>query len=414
MSFKCCWLCSMLIPVLASAQQHMHQTGTSDEAFALPLHQKALVFDTHNDVISTLTMKGYDISHRLNVGNTDLVRLKAGGVDAQFFSIWCDGSYGKGQAFAWANREIDSLMAIIHRNPDKIALATSAADVKRIVAEHKIAALIGVEGGHMIEDRLDYLDSLYKRGMRYMTLTWNNSTDWATSAVDETLHADTLSHKGLTAFGRQVVRRMNELGIIVDLAHVGEQTFYDALAVTTRPVLVSHSSVYALDPVPRNLKDDQIRAVARNGGVICVNFYDAFLDPYFSHRLDSLVDAHPRLSDSLKQLYPETMDFQVHFLQALPEAAYQIKPPLSLLIDHIDYIAKLVGVDYVGLGADFDGAEAYPRDMDDVTCYPRITSALLQRGYSPADIRKILGGNVMRVLQANETGSRPAHATGER
>jgi len=305
-------------------------------------------------------------------------------------------------------------MAIIHRNPDKIALATSASDVKRIVAQHKIAALIGVEGGHMIEDRLDYLDSLYKRGMRYMTLTWNNSTDWATSAVDETLHADTLSHKGLTAFGRQVVRRMNELGIIVDLAHVGERTFYDALAVTTRPVLVSHSSVYALDPVPRNLKDDQIRAVARNGGVICVNFYDAFLDPYFSHRLDSLVDAHPRLSDSLKQLYPETMDFQVHFLQALPEAAYQIKPPLSLLIDHIDYIAKLVGVDYVGLGADFDGAEAYPRDMDDVTCYPRITSALLQRGYSPADIRKILGGNVMRVLQANETGSRPAHATGER
>ncbi|SFV35849.1 dipeptidase [Thermoflavifilum thermophilum] len=401
MLFRLIFCIGCLMPTLGFAQQASKVRGTKSPENALQLHRQALVFDTHNDVISELTMKGYDISHRLSVGNTDLVRLREGGVDAQFFSIWCDGTYGPGKAFAWANREIDSLMAIIHRNPDKIALAKSAQDVRRIVAQHKIAALIGVEGGHMIEDRLDYLDSLYKRGMRYMTLTWNNSTDWATSAVDETLHAQELSHKGLTDFGRQVVRRMNELGIIVDLAHVGEQTFYDALAVTTKPVLVSHSSVYALDPVPRNLKDDQIRAVARNGGVICVNFYDAFLDPGFSHRLDSLVDAHPRLRDSLKQLYPETMDFQIHFLKALPEAAYQIKPPLSLLIDHIDYIAKLVGVDYVGLGADFDGAEAYPRGMDDVTCYPLITKALLERGYSPADIRKILGENVMRVLQAN-------------
>mgnify|MGYP001079670788 FL=1 len=401
MLFRLLFCIGCLMPALGFAQQASKVRETKYPENALQLHRQALVFDTHNDVISELTMKGYDISHRLSVGNTDLVRLREGGVDAQFFSIWCDGSYGPGKAFAWANQEIDSLMAIIHRNPDKIALAKSAQDVRRIVAQHKIAALIGVEGGHMIEDRLDYLDSLYKRGMRYMTLTWNNSTDWATSAADETLHPEKLSHKGLTDFGRQVVRRMNELGIMVDLAHVGEQTFYDALAVTTKPVLVSHSSVYALDPVPRNLKDDQIRAVAKNGGVICVNFYDAFLDPHFSHRLDSLVDAHPRLRDSLKQLYPETMDFQIHFLKALPEAAYQIKPPLSLLIDHIDYIVKLVGVDYVGLGADFDGAEAYPRGMDDVTCYPMITKALLQRGYSPADIRKILGENVMRVLQAN-------------
>ncbi|MCL6524737.1 MAG: dipeptidase [Thermoflavifilum sp.] len=402
MSHKWILLGCILIPALACAQQQAHKTTTNHRAYALKLHRQALVFDTHNDVLSELTMKGYDISHRLSVGNTDLVRLQQGGVDAQFFSIWCDGSYGKGQAFAWANREIDSLMAIIHRNPDRIALATSAHQVDSIVAQHKIAALIGVEGGHMIEDRLDYLDSLYKRGMRYMTLTWNNSTDWATSAVDETRNADRLSHKGLTAFGREVVRRMNQLGVIVDLAHVGEQTFYDALAVTSKPVLVSHSSVYALDPVARNLKDDQIKAVARNGGVICVNFYDAFLDPQFSRRLDSLIAAHPRLRDSLQQLYPETMDFQIHFLQALPQAAESIKPPLSLLIDHIDYIVKLVGVDYVGLGADFDGAEAFPRGMNDVTAYPLITEALLKREYSPEDIRKILGGNVMRVLRAND------------
>ncbi|MBX5439124.1 MAG: dipeptidase [Thermoflavifilum sp.] len=407
MFYKLLWMIPLILPMQVFAQQSS-PAAANHGVNALALHRQALVFDTHNDVLSELTMKGYDISHRLPVGNTDLVRLKEGGVDAQFFSIWCDGSYGRGQAFAWANREIDSLMAIIRRNPDKIALATSAEDVKRIVAQHKIAALIGVEGGHMIEDRLDYLDSLYKRGMRYMTLTWNNSTDWATSAMDETLHADRLTHKGLTAFGRKVVQRMNELGVIVDLAHVGRQTFYDALAVTTKPVLVSHSSVYALDPVPRNLTDDQIRAVAKNGGVICVNFYDAFLDPHFSHRLDSLIDAHPRLRDSLRQLYPETMDFQIHFLKALPKAAYAIKPPFSLLIDHIDYIAKLVGVDYVGLGADFDGAEAYPRHMDDVTYYPLITKALLQRGYSPADILKILGGNVMRVLEANQPVGRQA------
>lgn len=366
------------------------------------IHRKAIVVDTHNDVLSSRVMKGLDISHRLQVGNTDLPRLKEGGVDVQFFSIWCSGRYGKGTAFSYANREIDSLMAIIQRNPHKIALAKGYQDIEKIVTNKKIAAMIGVEGGHMIEDRLDYLDSLYRRGMRYMTLTWNNSTDWATSATDETQHADSLKHKGLTEFGKQIVHHMNKLGVMVDLAHVGEQTFYDAIAASSKPVLVSHSSVYAINPVARNVKDKQIRAVARNGGVICVNFYSGFLDSKYHGNLHTLFENHRKQADSLHQLYSDPMKVTELLLQLVPpQKAAATRPPLSLLIDHIDYIAKLVGVDYVGLGSDFDGAESFPRQMNDVTDYPNITAALLKRGYSPNAICKVLGGNVLRVIKAN-------------
>ncbi|MGH2643156.1 MAG: dipeptidase, partial [Chitinophagaceae bacterium] len=224
----------------------------------MQFHQKCILIDTHNDVLSELTMQGYDISHRLNVRNTDLPRLKQGGVDAQLFSIWCDGSYGKGTAFNYANREIDSLMSIIKRNPDKIALAKNYEEIMQDVHHHKLVALIGVEGGHMIEGRLDYLDSLYKCGMRYMTLTWNNNNGWATSAVDETYHKDSLKHLGLTDFGKTVVRRMNQLGVMVDMAHVGRQTFFDAISTSTKPIIVSHSCVYKICPVTRTLMDDQI------------------------------------------------------------------------------------------------------------------------------------------------------------
>lgn len=363
-------------------------------------HQKAILIDTHNDVLSTLTLEGKDISRRLHEGNTDLPRLKEGGVDAQFFSIWCDGSYGKGTAFKYANREIDSLMSIIHRNPGKIALARNYEDIMEDVHEGKIAALIGVEGGHMIEGRLDYLDSLYRRGMRYMTLTWNNSTDWSTSAADETRHPDALKHLGLTAFGKKVVRHMNRLGVMVDLAHVGERTFFDAIQTSSKPVLVSHSCVYAICPVSRNLKDSQIRAVKKNGGVICVNFYSGFVDPNYFKKINALKKKYAHLTDSLKARHVQFIDGAI--LKLVPKAEVEaLRPPLSLLIDHIDYIVKLIGVDYVGIGSDFDGAESYPEGLDDVTDYPKITEALLKRGYSKEDVEKILGGNVLRVIKAN-------------
>lgn len=363
-------------------------------------HKNAILVDTHNDVLSNLTMEGYDIGRRLQTGNSDLPRMKEGGVDVQFFSIWCDGTYEKGTAFNYANRQIDSLIAIIKRNPDKIALAKNYEDLMADVHQGKIAAMIGVEGGHMIEGRLDYLDSLYRRGMRYMTLTWNNSTGWATSAVDETSHHNSLQHSGLTDFGKKVVDRMNELGVMIDLAHVGRQTFFDAIHTSKKPVLVSHSSVYKICPVARNLKDDQIRAVKKNGGVICLNFYSGFIDPNYFKKKKAFLSRHKNTADSLKKAGYEG-SIQNKLFKMYPREVRALRPPLSLLIDHMDYIVKMIGVDYVGIGSDFDGAESYPLEMDDVTDYPKITNALFKRGYSKEDIKKILGGNVLRVIKEN-------------
>ena len=256
---------------------------------------------------------------------------------------------------------------------------------------------MGVEGGHMIEDNLGYLDSFYKRGVRYMTLTWNNSTSWATSAKDETRTDTVLAHKGLTDFGKQVVRRMNELGMLVDLSHVGEQTFWDAIHTTTKPVLVSHSCVYALCPVFRNLKDDQIKAVGENGGVIDVNFYSGFVDSGYARRKEALLASHQRAVDSLKQLKWASYEIEEWVSKQYPAEADALRPPMSKLIDHIDYIVKLIGVDHVGLGSDFDGIESAPKPLDDVTTFPLITKALLERGYSRKDVEKILGGNFERI-----------------
>src|SRR5258706_5026469 len=242
------------------------------------LHYKAILVDTHNDVLSSQTLEGKDISRRLITGQSDLDRWKEGGVDVQFFSVWTDKTpRNKEGFFKDANQEIDSLEMIVLRNHDRMVLATNYKEIKKGIRQKKLVALIGVEGGHMIEGDRDRLTSLYERGMRYMTITWNNSTEWATSAMDETLHADSLPHKGLTEFGKGIIQRMNQLGVIVDLSHVGEQTFYDAIATTTKPVLLSHSSVWNICPAFRNVKDDQIRAVATNRGVICINFFSGFI-----------------------------------------------------------------------------------------------------------------------------------------
>jgi membrane dipeptidase len=366
------------------------------------LHYKAILVDTHNDVLSSSVLEGKDISHRLTTGQSDLDRWKEGGLDVQFFSVWTDKTpRNKEGFFKDANQEIDSLEMITLRNSNRMTLATTYKQVKTGIKQNKLVALIGVEGGHMIEADLQKLDSLYERGMRYMTLTWNNSTSWASSAMDETQHADSLKHKGLTEFGKQVVRRMNELGVIVDLSHVGEQTFYDAIATTTKPVLLSHSSVWTICPVFRNVKDDQIRAVAKNGGVICVNFYSGFLDSAFAKKMAFLEGTEgKRIKDSLGQGYDAAKLNQVwnKYFSAQLEP---YRPTISKLVDHIDYIVKLVGDNYVGIGSDFDGVSSVPVGMDDVTKYPLITEELKRRGYSNKSIKKILGGNVLRVMRAN-------------
>ena len=366
------------------------------------LHFKAILVDTHNDVLSSSVLEGKDISHRLTTGHSDLDRWKEGGVDVQFFSVWTDKTpRNKEGFFKDANQEIDSLEILTLRNPSRMALAATYKQVKKGIKQKKLVALIGVEGGHMIEDDMAKLDSLYKRGMRYMTLTWNNSTSWATSAMDETEHADSLKHKGLTDFGKRIVRRMNELGVIVDLSHVGEQTFYDAIATSSKPVLLSHSSVWNICPVFRNVKDDQIRAVAKNRGVIDINFYSGFIDSTFAKKMALLEGTEgKRIKDSLGQGYDQAKLNQV-WNKYFHDQLEPYRPTISKLVDHIDYIVKLVGDDYVGIGSDFDGVSSLPIGLDDVTKYPLITEELKRRGYSNKSIKKILGGNVMRVMKAN-------------
>ncbi|MBN8837484.1 MAG: dipeptidase [Sphingobacteriia bacterium] len=364
------------------------------------IHNQAIVVDTHNDILMKSTDNGLMIDSDLRgKTHTDLARWKQGGLDVQLFSVFCDGD--KKNPFAYANRQMDTLDAVVARNPDKIVKVANTRELYKAVKQHKIAAMFGVEGGHMIEDDLNKLDSLYKRGARYMTLTWNNSTDWASSAFEERFKKD-LSHKGLTDFGKQVVKRMNELGMIVDVSHVGETTFWDAIQTTTKPVVASHSCVYHFNPHQRNLNDEQIKAIAKNGGVIQLNFYSGFLDSNFMKRKDAFTEKHKKERDSIMKSGKEYFYADQYLFDKYKYEVNAMRAPLSLLIEHMEYIIKLVGVDYVGLGSDFDGIESPPQQLDDVSTYPLITKALVEKGYSKKDITKILGGNFLRVLKANE------------
>lgn len=369
------------------------------------LHQRSLVVDTHNDFPNQSMEKGFRFDENLK-GRThsDLKRMKEGGIDVQIFSIWCDGTFGAGKAFARANRQIDSIYAWTNRNLSDMMITKTPKDLKEAVRQKKLAVMMGVEGGHMIEDNLQYLDQLFERGVRYMTLTWNNSTSWASSAMNETrAYFFVNGGPGLTDFGIQVVKRMNELGMIVDLSHVGEQTFWDAIKVTTKPVITSHSCVYELCPVFRNLKDDQIKAIAKNNGVIHLNFFSGFLDSSFENRNAKFLNSHRKERDSLRAINPEDYFVQEYLFEKYPDEVRNLRPPLSLLLDHLDYIVRLVGVNHVGLGSDFDGISSAPQQLDDVTGFPLITKALLERGYSRKDIKKILGENFLRVFKANTT-----------
>lgn len=365
------------------------------------IHRKAIVIDTHNDILTQCFEKHVSFDEDLR-GKTqsDLKRFAQAGVDVQVFSVWCDGK--KEHPYTYAKTMIDTLYAIAARHPDKITVVTNSQQLMNTVKEKKLAAMIGVEGGHMIENDMNKLDTLYKMGVRYMTLTWNNSNPWATSAMEET--EDSLLHqpKGLSDFGKKIVQRMNELGMLVDLSHVGEKTFWDAISTSTKPILVSHSCVYSLCPVYRNLKDDQIKAVGKNGGLIDINFYSAFLDSNYAKRERALMIKHKTERDSLVKINPDK-DLAFEFIQKKYKDEFNaIRPPLSMILDHLDYVVKLIGVDHVGMGSDFDGITSSPQQLDDVTGYPLITKALLERGYSKKDIFKIMGGNFIRILKANE------------
>lgn len=364
------------------------------------IHTKAIVVDTHNDILMKAADEGISFDRDLTgITHTDLLRMKKGGLDVQIFSVYCDGDVKN--AFGYANREMDSLDAIAERNPDKIVKVSGYRQLIKVVKQHKIAAMFGVEGGHMIEDDLSKLDALYNRGARYLTLTHNIAPSWATSAADET-SGKLLPHKGLTDFGKQVVTHMNELGMMIDVSHAGDQTFWDVIQLTTKPVIASHSSVYTLVHSRRNLKDDQIKAIAKNGGVIQINFNPGFIDSTFDEKEKIFLTRHKAEIDSLKKTGMQEFYAGNSLYLKYATEIQSIRPPLANVIDHIEYIIKLVGADYVGLGSDFDGITLTPLQLNDVTAYPEITKALAAKGYSKKEITKILGGNLLRVLKANE------------
>jgi membrane dipeptidase len=276
-------------------------------------------------------------------------------------------------------------------------------DLENSVKQKQLGAMIGIEGGHMIENDLNKLDSFYKRGVRYLTLTWNKTLPWASSAKDESRNTVPNAKKGLSDLGRQIVRRMNELGMMIDISHLGEQSFWDVMSTTTKPVIASHSCVYKLCPVYRNLKDEQINGIAKNGGIVMINFYPGFLDSSWKRKTDEFDQQHKQEEDSITKLTDETT--MVHYLYAkYPQQMREIdRVPIKLIIDHIDYIVKLVGVDYVGLGSDFDDMDDISQGLDGngVLDFPKITKALQERGYKKNDIEKILGGNFIRVFKSN-------------
>ncbi len=362
----------------------------------LKIHEQAFVVDTHGDILYNQIKSGIDIGKLQTTGHFDLPRALKGGLDAQIFSVWSDASGG----YAVANQQIDSLYSFINRYPNRVQLVKNAKELVKAVAMKKFAALIGVEGGHMIENDLQKIQNLSDRGMVYLTLTWNNSTSWASSAAEENSGKISPDKAGLNDFGIEVVKKLNDLGVMIDLSHVGEKTFYEVLKHTKKPVILSHSSAYALNPVPRNLKDEQILAIGKNNGLISLNLYNGFLDPNYRSKLQGFFDKHQTELTALTNKYGRSQAIDT-LIALYPQEAEAIRAPIDLAIDHIDHFVKLIGVNHVGLGADFDGAESFPQGLNSVADYPLVTKGLIKRGYSKKDIEKILGLNFYRVFKAN-------------
>ena len=382
------------------------------------IHDSAIVIDTHADTPQRFVDEHFDIASVTPVseGNVDLQKARQGNLGAEFFSIWVDPQTSAGHYTQRALDLIDSVYQQAARHPDQMVMAFSADDIVRArTGPHKrLAALMGLEGGHALEGDIRVLRDFYRLGVRYMTLTWSNTNDLGDSSGDIN-DPKVQHHNGLTPLGKQVVLEMNRLGMMVDISHVADKTFWDTLAVTKAPVIASHSSARALVNAPRDMTDDMLRAVAKNGGVVDVNFYSAFDDETFRKEVDAQkkeVDAATeqfiarRKAEGKPVTYMEIDHIQREYLAKIP------RPPLKSLIDQIDHIAKVAGIDHVGLGSDFDGVSgALPQGMHSVADLPKITQALLDRGYKPEDIKKILGGNVLRVFRQVEQVSRAMQAT---
>jgi membrane dipeptidase len=404
----------MLCSLLAAAQTSSAPSNPSDvvvSARARAIHDSAIVIDTHADTTQRFLDENFDIGSTdpNDAGHLSLDKARRGNLGAEFFSIWVDPETHQGHFAQYTFDLIDSVYEQAARHPDRMMMAFSVADIERAHREHKLAALMGIEGGHSIENDMRLLRDYYRLGVRYMTLTWSNTNEWADSSGDVD-NAKVEHHNGLTDFGKQVVGEMNRLGMIVDISHVSDKTFWDAIATTKAPVIASHSSARALVDVPRNMTDDMLRAVAKNGGVVDVNFFSGFDDE--NYRRAEAAQAKDQAA-AIEQ-YAEQMKAAGKSITAADrdriEREHLVKiprPPFSSLIDQIDHIAKVAGVDHVGLGSDFDGVSGQtPQGMNSAADLPKTTQALLDRGYSPQDIKEILGGNLLRVFGEVERVSR--------
>lgn len=399
------WFVSILLFATLAIAQTSNSPIATVSAHARALQDSAIVVDTHADTPQRFLDRGFDIGSTdpNDKGQISLDKARAGGLGAEFFSIWVDPTTTEPVNYAKrASDLIDSVYQQAARHPDRMMMAYSVADIERAHRDHKLASLMGIEGGHAIEDDLHLLDDFYRLGVRYMTLTWSNTNDWADSSGDIN-DPKIQHHDGLTDFGRQVVEEMNRLGMMVDISHVADKTFYDAVAISKAPVIASHSSARALTGAPRNMTDDMLRALARNNGVVMVNFCSCFIDENFRKAeqaqekpMEAAVQdfiAREKAAGKAPQ-YIDTEPIQEEWMARIP------RPPLQSLIDHIDHIAKVAGIDHVGLGSDFDGVSgALPAGIDSAADLPKITQALIDRGYSDSDIRKILGGNLLRVMK---------------
>ena len=379
---------------------------------ALDLHRKAIIIDGHNDITEIMVDTGYDLTTpSAGKYHTDLARLKQSGITGQFFSVYVDRKYASPEHAAGkylteggsARRALD-LIDVIYRAAEKypadISMAYAAADIRRAKKQKKVAALLGVEGGHAVENSLSVLRDFYRLGVRYMTLTHNNTNSWADACCDEARHG------GLSEFGREVVREMNRLGMFVDVSHVSDETMSDVLETTTAPVIASHSSARVFSNHRRNIPDELLRRIAKNGGVVMINFYPAFLDERVRQAgLERDARLKPQ-RDALGAQFKDDPARLAEELRKLNDANPLPNTTLSMLVDHIDHVAKVAGVDYVGLGSDFDGIPFLPEGLRDVADMPNITYELLRRGYSERDVLKILGGNLLRAFDEVERVAR--------
>jgi membrane dipeptidase len=385
----------LIMPVTVTAQ------SVSDQA--KKLQSTSIVIDTHDDTTQRLLDPKFDLAIRHTDGNIDIPRMKEGGLSAIFFSIWISSKIQGPEAVKKALDQIDAVRETVRKNPNDLMLATSSADIREAKKQHKIAVLMGVEGGHMMGNDLSVLRTFAALGVRYMTLTHMDNNEWADSSTDKP------AHNGLTDFGKDVIREMNRLGIIVDIAHVSDKTFYDALETSKAPVFSSHSSCRAICQAPRNMTDDMIRDLAKHGGVIQINYHVGFLSQEFRDYEKAHPEAEKEINEEVKKRCGDNEACKLstgdQVVRDFMQAGKLPKVDWTAIVEHIDHAVKIAGADHVGLGSDFDGA-VMPLGMQDVTHIPQITDVLLKKGYSESDIRKILGENTLRVLSQVENVSR--------